>query len=129
MEAEKARKKAEVAEQAAQASRDLQAQLQTQLQQLAAEEAAAAHEFAKRKEKMARETQAVVQRLHMLQNNLPYPSAPSLSASVPEKTLYPPHLNNSLPLSGRPAAIGHQLQRVADPITPATGPAEPYNLA
>ncbi len=48
MEAERARKEAEAVEQATQASGNLQAQLQVQLQQLAAEEAAAAQEFAKK---------------------------------------------------------------------------------
>jgi rubrerythrin len=56
LEGERARKEAKAEEQAAEASRKLHAQLQAQLQQLAAEDAAAAQEFAKRREKMAWET-------------------------------------------------------------------------
>ena len=61
--AETAKKEAEAARLVAEASRQLQAQLQAQLQQLAAEDAAAAHAFAKKREKMARESQSISQRL------------------------------------------------------------------
>jgi len=78
---------------------------------------------------MARETQAIAQRLQMLLNNPPSMSTLILPAPQMEKTSYPPHLHNTLPLPGRTAVTSHQLQGAADPITPATGLAEPINPA
>jgi len=63
---------------------------------------------------MAMETQAVAQRLRMLQNNFPYPPAPSMPASVPEKTLYP---LTSTTHSHYPEDLPSQVTNIKEPRT------------
>ena len=103
LEVERARKEAEAAKLAAEASRKLQAQLQAQLQQLAVEDATAAHAFAKQREKMVRESQAIAQRLQLLQNNPQTLPAGNPPAHQVDWTTFSPHLNHTSILPGRTA--------------------------
>jgi len=67
-EKEATQKKSERGQKATKESRLLHAQLQSQLQQLAAADTAAAHAFASQRAQMARESQAIAQKLLELQN-------------------------------------------------------------
>jgi beta-glucosidase-like glycosyl hydrolase len=103
LEMETDRKEAEAARLAAEASRQLQAQLQAQLQQRASEDATAAQGFAKKREKTARESQAITQRLQLLQNNPQTLPAGNPPAHQVDWTTFSPHLNHTSILPGRTA--------------------------
>ena len=122
---ETARKEAELAWKAAEEATLLQAQLQAQLQQLAAADAAAAQAFADRRAQMARESQEITQKLQALQNTPQTFQSTYLQPAQQDRITLPPHLAQSLPTAGVTSVYGQQQQGRMYPLIPATGLAEP----
>jgi hypothetical protein len=124
---ETARQAAEQARREAAMARELQLQLQQQLQALAAADAEAAQAFAQKRELLARESQAIAEKLQQLQ----YSTGPAthIACQSAERATLPPHLlpttNHHIPNADHAT----QLHGLAVPSNIAAGPAEPFNPA
>ncbi len=104
-------------------------QLQTQLQELAAADAVATHAFTLQREKLARESHAIAERLRQLQGNAP-PQQVHLPFNTSQaKPALPPHLTQTIAPTGLTPDTSRHLQGLAGPQTLAPGLAEPVNLA
>jgi len=126
--AEIARLEAEAARKETEALREMQAKLQTQLQELAAEEAASVQAFALRREMLAQESKAVAEKLKQLQSSGPRQRSAISGGFSKDHTSLPPHLTSFSATLGTTPASGQLLHGRAEPETPASGPAEPFNL-
>jgi hypothetical protein len=114
---------AEQAQREAERAREMQAQLQRQLQALAAADAEAARAFAEKRELLARESQAVAEKLQLLQ------STTGLAAQPVERATLPPHLLPSNTYQSTQLIYASQHQGLAMPPNNAAGLAEPFNPA
>ena len=127
--AEAARREAESTRREAATSMALQAKLQSQLQDLATTDAAAALAFADTREKLAKESQAIAEKLQQLQNTGIRPVSTSSTWSTTVTTALPLHLLPSNDTSGV-TPVTCQLQHMrAETLFLATCLAEPHNLA
>jgi hypothetical protein len=124
---EAAQRAAEQALKEAEASRALQAQLQQQLQALAAADAEAAQAFAARRESLARESQDIAQKLQLLQASGSSRLAPTAPNQPVETSALPPHLLHIVNQFNSVQSV--QQQGFATPNNNAQGLAEPLNLA
>ena len=129
MEKETTRQKAERARPEAEESGLLQTQLQSQLQQLAAANAAAAQSFAAQRAQMARESPAIARKLQELQNTTHHQSTTVQLIAQLERSSLPPHLSHSTTFTGQASVTCHQQHGHVDPFNPVIGLAEPSNPA
>ena len=124
---EAAKQAAEHAQREAEKTRELQSQLQQQLQALAAADAEAAQTFAQRRELLARESQAIAERLQLLQSIIgPTDQVVRVTA---ERGPLPPHLLSSATFRASTTDYASQIHGLAVPHNNATGLAEPLNPA
>ena len=126
---EVARREAESARREATASRALQAQLQSQLHDLAATDAAAASAFADTHEKLAKESQAIAEKLQQLHNTGIRHVFTSSAWGTRVTPPLPPHLLTIDDTSGVTPVTGQPQHGRTEPLFPATGLAEPHNPA
>ena len=76
---------------------------------------------------MAKESQAIAQKLQDLQNTPQHPSVALLQTSQPDRASLPPHLSRTPTFTGTISEKDNHHQRRMDPLNPATGLAEPFN--
>ncbi len=127
---ETARLAAEQSRREAEEAKAIQAQLQQQLQALATVDAEAAQAFAKKRETLARESQAIAMRLQILQSTVSNTSASFMAAGqLPEKATLPPHLLATTNYHTSTPATFIPTHGPAEASNNACGPAEPYNHA
>ncbi len=98
---EATRREAELARKVAEETRLLHAQLQTQLQHLAAADAAVAQAFADKRAQMARESQTIAQRMQELQNASQLMTVIQPHSAHHDRAAFPPHLAQTLPFTTR----------------------------
>jgi small-conductance mechanosensitive channel len=124
---EAARQAAEHAQREAEKTRQLQSQLQQQLQALAAADAEAAQTFAQKQELLARESQAIAERLQLLQSTTGLTD--QVMRPTAERGNLPPRLSSSATFSASTTDYASQTHGLAVPHNNAAGLAEPFNLA
>jgi hypothetical protein len=122
---EAARREALQAQKVAEESKRLQEQLQDQLRELAAADAAAAQAFADRRAQMAKASHDIAQRLQALQSSTQPQSTPLTFQGLHDRNFLPPHLAQSVPAPGATSSNSHQHQGSMGPSIPAQGLAEP----
>jgi hypothetical protein len=128
--AETARLEAEATRKEALAFQQMQAQLQSQLKELAAADAAAAQEFALWREKLARESMVVAGKLQNLQSSGPHQlMGQPIGGTNTVQAPLPPHLTPNIASTGLTPASGQHSFGLAEPVIPATRSAEPSNPA
>jgi len=119
------RKAAEQALREAERSRAMQAQLQQQLQALAAADAEAAQAFATKRESLARESQAIAQKLEPLQSTGQTQPAGLVTGQPTGTPNLPPHLLSNTTHPGMTPEYNLQIQGLAEPPNNTLGLAEP----